>query len=264
MIMKRFFSFFFIMTMCIVATFAQQKIDVENRVVLVAAQSFDEILVNGDVTVECRFKPELHRYVAYNTSEKTDKRIVCRNDSNRLIIEGNNDNDKVASRIVVFCNDSLKALIMNGTGNILVKEVPRLKRLHIIQNAQGAIKIDNLQAHFLSIVNNGSGQILARNVEARRLLTTNNGNGEIKLKTLKAFNGSFVSNGNSDMILNDLLIRKASFITNGSGNFVLSGKVNEATLTTNNSGNIDATNLSHKTALNINVNNTGTITTKQK
>ena len=66
------------------------------------------------------------------------------------------------------------------------------------------------------------------------------------------------------MVHNDLLIRKASFVTNGSGNFILSGKVNEATLTSNNSGNIDATNLSHKTALNININNTGTITTKQK
>lgn len=262
--MKRIFSLFFVMVMCIVTITAQEKIDIENRVVLVAAQDFDEILVSGDVTVECRFKPELHRYVAYNTSEDTDKRIICRNDSNRLIIEGNNDNDKIASRIVVFCNDSLKALIMNGSGNILVKEVPRLKRLHIIQNAQGAIKIDNLQAHFLSIVNNGNGQILARNVEARLLSTTNNGNGEINLKTLKAFNGSFVSNGSSDMILNDLLIRKASFVTNGSGNFILSGKVKEASLTSNNSGNIDATNLSHKTALNININSTGTITTKQK
>lgn len=260
--MKRFSSLFFIIAICVIVTFAQEKIGIENRVVFVAAQDFDEILVNGDITVECQFKPELYRYVVYNTTENSDKRIICRNDSNRLIIEGNNATDDVASRIVVFCNDSLKALIVNGSGNILVKEVPRLKRFHLIQNANGAIKIGNLQAHFLSIVNNGNGKILARNVESRRLSTVNNSNGEVKLKSIKAFNGSFVINGNSDMIFSDLLIRKASFITNGSGNFKLSGKVNEATLTSNNSGNIDATELSHKSALSINANSFGKITTK--
>lgn len=260
--MKRIVSLLYILAICVTSLFAQEKIDIENRVVLVAAQNFDEILVNGDITVECRFKPELHRYIVYNTTENTDKRIECRNDSNRLIIDGNSSTDKVASRIVVFCNDSLKALIMNGSGNILIKEVPRLKRLHVIQNATGAIKVDNLQAHFLSIVNNGNGKILARNVESRRLSTVNNSNGEIKLKTLKAFNGSFVINGSSDMIFNDLLVRKASFITNGTGNFKLSGKVNEATLTSNNSGNIEATELSHKSALSVNANSSGKITIK--
>lgn len=260
--MKRLYSLFFIFAISVIATFAQEKIDIENRVVFVAAQDFDEILVNGDVTIECRFNPELHRYIVYNTTENTDKRIICRNDSNRLIIDGDNEKDDVASRIVVFCNDSLKALIVNGTGNILVKEVPRLKRLHLIQNANGAIKIDNLQAHFLSIVNNGNGQILARNVEARRLSAVNNSNGEIKLKTLKAFNGTFVINGNSDMVLNDLLIRKASFITAGMGSFTISGKVNEASLTSNSSGNIDATNLSHKSPFTITTNSLGKILTK--
>lgn len=260
--MKRIISLLYILGICILSLNAQEKIDIENRVIFVAAQNFDEILVNGDVTVECRFKPELHRYVVYNTTEKTNKRIECRNDSNRLIIEGNNEKDDVASRIVVFCNDSLKALIINGSGNILVKEVPRLKRLHLIQNANGAIKVDNLQAHFLSIVNNGNGKILARNVESRRLSAVNNSTGEIKLKTIKAFNGSFVLNGSSDITFNDLLIRKASFITNGTGNFKLSGKVNEATLTSNNSGNIDATELTHKSALTINANSSGSITTK--
>ncbi len=260
--MKRFLSLFFIIAICVIATFAKEKICIENRIVFVAAQDFDEILVNGDITVECLFKPELHRYVVYNTTESTDKRITCRNDSNRLIIEGNNSRDKVASRIVVFCNDSLKALIMNGSGNILVKNVPRLHRLHLIQNANGAIKIDNLQAHFLSIVNNGNGQILARNIESRRLSTINNSNGEIKLKTLKAFNGIFVINGGSDMTLNDFLIRKASFTTTGLGSFNLSGKVNEASLTSNSSGDINAIELLHKSALNINANSSGKIITK--
>lgn len=260
--MKRFFSLFLFVALCIISTNAQDKIDINNRVVLVAAHNFDEIIVNGNITIECRFRPELHRYVVYNTTKETTQRIDCRNEGNQLIIDGDTDNDMVASRIVVFCNDSLKALIMNGSGNILVKDVPRLKRLHLIQNANGAIKIDNLQAHLLSMVNNGDGKILVRNVEARRLATVNNGNGEIKAKTLKAFNGAFIINGNSDMNFNDLLVRKASFTTNSTGSFTLQGKVKELSLISNNAGNINASKLAFKNLSNNKANGSGVITIK--
>ncbi len=262
--MKRFItSLLWVFSLSLFSINAQDKIDADNRVTLVAAQIFDEILVNGDITVECQFKPELHRYIVYNTTENTDKRIICHNDSNRLIINGDNQRDMVASRIVVFCNDSLKAVIMNGSGNILIKETPRLKRFHIIQNANGAIKIGNLQSHFLSIVNNGPGSILTKEVKARRLSMLNNGNGELKFKSIKAFNGTFILNSNTNVAFDDILVRKASFITNGNGSFSLKGKTNELTLTSNNAGNIDASELSHKTIISSQSNSSGYIKTKK-
>ena len=235
-----------LIALCAVTSYAQEDINNAQNVTLLTAQPFDEILVNGDVTVECVFNPEYHRYVVYRTDNESAQRIECRNDSNRLVINGNNELNNIASRIIVFCNDSLKAIIMNGNGNLVVKETPRLNRLHVIQNADGTIKIGDLKAHFLSVVNNGAGNIYAKDTKARRLSIVNNGAGEMKLKSIKAFEGIFVSNGSADITLADILVRQASFTVNNSGNFTLSGKVGSLTLITNGTGNIDTKNLSYK------------------
>ena len=244
--MKRL-AILFLIAICAITSYAQDSNDAKNIVTLVAARDFDEILVNGDITVECVFNADYHRYVAYSTANEDAKRIVCRNDSNRLIIDGNTEFNEINSRVVVFCTDSLKAVILNGSGNLVVKETPRLEHLHVIQNANGSIKIGNLKAHFLRIVNNGPGSVFAEDVKARRLSVVNNGNGEMKLETIKAFEGSFVSNGSTDIVLSDILVRQASFISNSSGSFTLSGKTRELSLVKNGIGVIDITNLSYKT-----------------
>ena len=244
--MKRL-AFLFLIAICAIPAFAQESNDAKNIVTLVAARDFDEVLVNGDVTVECVFNADYHRYVAYSTADEDAKRIVCRNDSNRLIIDGNTELNEINSRIVVFCTDSLKAVILNGSGNLVVKETPRLERLHVIQNANGSIKIGDLKAHFLSIVNNGPGSVFAEDVKARRLSVVNNGSGEMNFNTIKAFEGSFVSNGNTDITLSDILVRQATFVSNSSGNLTLSGKTRELTLVKNGTGVIDISNLSYKT-----------------
>ncbi|MBR5331981.1 MAG: DUF2807 domain-containing protein [Muribaculaceae bacterium] len=235
-----------LIALCAVTSYAQEDINNTQNVTLLTAQPFDEILVNGDVTVECVFNPEYHRYVVYRTENESAQRIECRNENNRLIIDGNNELNDVASRIIVFCNDSLKAVIMNGSGNLVIKETPRLNHLHVIQNANGNIKIGDLKAYFLSIVNNNTGSVYAKDTKARRLSVVSNGSGEMKLKSIKAYEGLFVSNGSADITLADILVRQASFTVNSSGNFKLSGKTGQLTLITNGPGNIDTTDLSYK------------------
>ena len=72
--MKKISVLFVLLVACFATTFAGESSI--NRMVLKAANEFDEINVSGDVTVEMRYNPKWAGYIVYHYDKNVEKTSV--------------------------------------------------------------------------------------------------------------------------------------------------------------------------------------------
>ncbi len=152
-----------------------------NRLVLKAVQDFNEICVNGDVTIELRHDKNKAGYIVYNYNKAIEKDIQCLNDGSKLIINGNGNG--VVTRIVIFYNEPIKSIVHSGSKRVVARNlVCDKENLTLIANGRGDIKIGQIKAKNAKLISNGRGDIAIKKVKIDHVDAIINGGGSIILK----------------------------------------------------------------------------------
>lgn len=201
---------------------AVDKIPAGNRVVFKTAREFNEIVVNGNVVVECKFHPDHSGYLVYYTDNNSAPRIKAVNYEDKLIINADSATNAITSRLTVLCHDTLKSVVTND-GIILTKKFP--------------------QCDDMTLVANGCGAIYAGDIKCANLAVVNNGNATIGIRKVKAAETSMVNNGLGKITVGDLKTVRLSVTNNSSGSVTANGRAKIAAMNVNSSGDIYAMGL---------------------
>ncbi len=241
--MKKLSVLFVFMAICFSVAFSDDNTTL-NRVVLTAAHEFDELYVSGDATVEICYNTRHAGLIVYNNTDKDNERIRCYNDGSKLFVDGHCNRHDIKSRVVVFFDKPLNRIVNNGTGTILARRIPKDSSLEVVLNGTGTLKLGKkLSLNKLTLIANGSGDIHIPQMKATDIEIRNNVASNISVSKLKAKN--------------------AGFVVNGTGSVTVSGKANDAIMTVNGSGAINAYDM-HCESIKAQRFGSGTITIKDK
>ncbi len=214
--MKRFPILLILLALCIGPVSAKEVSITVKRTVLQAAQEFDNIVVKGDITVECRFNPQYSGYIVYHNNDGNNY-LACRNEGSRLIIDGTDFKSRLLSRVVVFCSDSLNAITVNDNGTLLIRRTPKLEKLQISANGSAVVKARTIEAGEFDLVNSGDGSIKMAEVNSGQLSVINAGAGEIGIKKGKADNAELVVSESGSVDLSGVKCDKVDAKISGDG-----------------------------------------------
>ncbi len=213
--------------------------DSTNRVVLKASQDFDQLQVNGNVVVECRFNPKYAGYIVYHHENDDNTELIkCNNDSSTLIITADKDLNNIKSRIVVFCSRPLKYLEANNNSKIVSFKLPRIPFLRINLNDNASVKLGDIETRRLDIVANNNSTVHLDNTRAGELNMVGNKNCRIAIEVLRSRNTIIEANDNA--IINIDNVKAESFIATANHNtsFTVSGKALKGSITKNDNATI--------------------------
>ncbi len=221
-----------------------------NRVVLKASQNFDQLQVNGNVVVECRFNPKYAGYIVYHHKNDDNTELIkCNNDSSTLIITADKDLNNIKSRIVVFCNGPIKSIEANNESKIVSYKLPRVPFLRITLNDNASIKLGDIETRRLDLVANSNSKINLDNTRAGELNMVGYENSSINIEVLRSRNTLIESNENA--IINIENIKAESFTATANHNSKLNviGKVLNGNLIQNDNATITSSDLKIKNSL---------------
>lgn len=219
--MKRILLLLTVIVMSLNAAIAADELPAGDRVVFKTARSFNSLVVNGNVVVECKFHPEHSGFLVYYTDDNSAPRIKAVNYEDNLVIDADSTTNAITSRLTVLCHDTLKSVVANG-GVVLAKRLPRSKELTLVANGSGAIYAGDVNCGSLSLVNNGDAVIGLRKAKAPEALVVNNGAGKIKVGDLKAVRLSITNNSSGSVTANGRA-KMAAMSVNSSGDIYAMG-----------------------------------------
>ncbi len=132
---------------------------------------------------------------------------------------------------------------INGSGEIWTKNI-ECKSLDATVNGSGEITLDSfVKAQTLALTVNGSGEIMTKTLEFGNGNINVNGSGEIMTEAAKATSLTTCLTGSGDIECNAINANNVVASLCGSGDIGLTGKTNNATLTTEASGYLTANEL---------------------
>ena len=179
--MKKIALIIVLMMATAVSSQAQEKTTIY-RMVLKAAQEFDQLVVSGDVTVECRYNPEKAGFIVYHYNKEAGKKIDCRNDGRCLYVSGQSENNGVMTRIVVFYDQPIKSIVNNGDARVLsLKLVADDQKLDLVNNGSGDMRFGVVKTQKAYMEVAGSGNIAVKRVKIDDVETKITGKGEVIL-----------------------------------------------------------------------------------
>lgn len=179
--MKKILALCMMLAICLTAATASDSKTTINRMVLKAAQEFNNIVVDGDVTVELRYNPKYDGYIVYHYDKNSHRKINCHNDGNTLYVKGNTD--AVMTRIVVFYGNDLQSIINNGDSRLVARRLRCDKNgLDIIVNGKGDIRLGIVKTRQVNAVVNSQGNLQVHYMKADTLSAVINGDGNILLE----------------------------------------------------------------------------------
>ncbi len=234
----------------------------ENRVVLAMPGHFDKIVTNGNLTVEILFHKDHKGYVVYHTSDTVSPKLHCIVDSvNTLHISGDSIENAVISRVLVLANDTVTSVINNGSGTILIKDLPRVNDFCAISSGNGVIKCRSLSAHHLMLSDNGSAFLFLGEVKGRFIDIYGNGSGNIAIASMRCRGTRILNNSFGTISVKDLKSRRGEIINNSDGEIKVSGKARAFAVVNYSAGKINLSDFICQKISNANY-GTGTITLK--
>lgn len=173
-----------LLAMLLVAVFASQAVEKTTiyRMVLQTAQEFDELVVSGDVTVECRYNPQKAGYVVYHYNKDAGKKIECYNEGRCLNIGGHSENNGVMTRIVVFYDQPFKRIVNNGKGRVFsLRLVADKEKVELVNNGSGDMRFGVIKTKNACLEINNKGNIAIKRAKIENIETADNGTGEVIL-----------------------------------------------------------------------------------
>ena len=177
--MKKISVLFVLLIACFATVYAGETSI--NRMVLKAANEFDEINVSGDVTVEMRYNPKWAGYIVYHYDKNVDKKVRCHNKESVLYVDGASEG--IMSRIVVFYGNPLKAVVHNGDARLVSKKiVSNPTEFKIIVNGSVDVKLGNVETDNAKFIINNNGGLYIRNVDIKNVDAVINGAGKVVMK----------------------------------------------------------------------------------
>ena len=184
--MKKFALFMMMFVAAIMASQAQETTTIY-RMVLHAAQEFDQLVVSGDVTVECRYNPEKAGYIVYHYNKEAGKKIDCYNDGRCLYVGGRSENNGVMTRIVVFYDQPIKSIVNNGDARVLsLRLVADADNVELVNNGSSDMRFGVVKSENARLEVTGKGNIAIKRVKIDNIETKVRGKGDVILKETPA------------------------------------------------------------------------------
>lgn len=177
--MKKISVLFVLLVACFATTFAGESSI--NRMVLKAANEFDEINVSGDVTVEMRYNPKWAGYIVYHYDKNVEKNVRCHNEGSVLHVNGASEG--IMTRIVVFYGNPINAIVHNGNARLLSRKmVSNPSEFKITINGNGDVKLGNVKTDKAEFIINNNGGLYIRKVDIETVDAVINGAGQLVMK----------------------------------------------------------------------------------
>ena len=177
--MKKISVLFVLLVACFDTTFAGESSI--NRMVLKAANEFDEINVSGDVTVEMRYNPKWAGYIVYHYDKNEEKNVRCHNEGSVLHVNGASEG--IMTRIVVFYGNPINAIVHNGNARLLSRKmVSNPSEFKITVNGNGDVKLGNVKTDKAEFIINNNGGLYIRKVDIETVDAIINGAGKLVMK----------------------------------------------------------------------------------
>lgn len=152
-----------------------------NRMVLKAANEFDEINVSGDITVEMRYNPKWAGYIVYHYDKNVNKNVRCHNEG--CVLHVNGESEGIMSRIVIFYGNPLNAVVHNGDARLVSRKmVSNPTEFKIIVNGNGDVKLGNVKTDKAEFIINNNGGLYIRKVDIKNVDAVINGPGNLVMK----------------------------------------------------------------------------------
>ncbi len=179
--MKKILALCMMFAICLTAATASDSKTTINRMVLKAAREFNNIVVDGDVSVELRYNPKYDGYIVYHYDKNSHRKISCHNDGNTLCVKGNTD--AVMTRIVIFYGNELHSIVNNGDARLVARRLKCDKNnLDIIVNGNGDVRLGFIKTQLVNAVINSQGNLQVRHMKANTLNAVINSYGNILLE----------------------------------------------------------------------------------
>ncbi|MBQ7042163.1 MAG: DUF2807 domain-containing protein [Muribaculaceae bacterium] len=177
--MKKISVLFVMLVACFATMYAGESSI--NRMVLKAANEFDEINVSGDITVEMRYNPKWAGYIVYHYDKNVNKNVRCHNEG--CVLHVNGESEGIMSRIVIFYGNPLNAVVHNGDARLVSRKmVSNPAEFKIIVNGNGDVKLGNVKTDKAEFIINNNGGLYIRKVDIKNVDAVINGPGNLVMK----------------------------------------------------------------------------------